>query len=355
MQLKVNAGAPFSLGVRLTGSQEQGLGPRVEGARRVPLGRRRASDMKLEAAGATRREESAPPTQPSIAPPTASKAQPSELPGIESPLAQLERAAPTLTYGLVGALAAVALGVGAWMTSGWGGQDVAWWISAFWFLATSTLLFCFSMALLITLSFTRRLRALAETAERLACSRAEVVPPRQHSDAVTSLAHSVATMAERITRLTTEIEQCLEEEQARVDELVRERTRGLARESDDLRRVLGDSKGLLSIDRDGRILGSASPALTGWLGSAPRAAHFWEYFEQASRGSGSRFESAWVRASRVAPADAALKGLPKSLAVEGRYFALDYKPVQDAGGNIERVLVVLSDITVPEPDPATPS
>lgn len=241
------------------------------------------------------------------------------------------------------------------MTSWWSGQGATSWVSAFWFLAISALLFCFSMALLITLSFTRRLRALAEAAERLACSSSEGLAPLQHRDAVTSLAHSVAKMSERITRLTSELEQCLEEEQARVDELVRERARGLARESDDLRRVLGDSKGLLSVDRDGRILGSASPALTAWLGSAPRAAHFWDYFERASSGSGSRFESAWVRASRVAPADAALRGLPRSLAAGGRYFALEYKPVQDAGGNIERVLVVLSDITVPEPDPATPS
>lgn len=180
------------------------------------------------------------------------------------------------------------------------------------------------------------------------------MPLMPRRDAVTSLAHSVTKMSERITRLTFELEQCLEEEQARVDELVRERTRGLARESDDLRRVLGESKGLFSVDRDGRIVGSVSPALTGWLGAAPRAARFWEYFERASSGSGSRFESAWAGLGRDAPGEASLKRLPKSLAVDGRYFALEYKPVQDPGGNLERVLVLVSDITIPDPDPATP-
>jgi HAMP domain-containing protein len=353
MQLKVNAGAPFRLGVRLTNSQEHG--PAEEVARRAPVGRRRVSDMKLEAAQGKRREESAPPTKPSIAPPTAAAFDAAEPLGAESPLGQLERAAPTLTYGLVVALAALALGVGASMTAWWRGQEVSWLASSLWFLAISTLLFSLSMALWITLSFTRRLRALADAAERLAYSKSEPLPLTPRRDAVMSLAQSVTKMSDRITRLTAEIEQCVEEEQARVDELVRERTRSLARESDDLRRVLGESKGLLSIDRDGRIVGSVSSALTAWLGAAPRAAHFWEYFERASSGSGSRFESAWAGVSRDVPGEATWKRLPKSLAVRGRYFALEYKPVQDAGGNLERVLVLVSDITIPDPDPATPS
>jgi hypothetical protein len=238
------------------------------------------------------------------------------------------------------------------MTAWWGGRGVTWLASTLWFLAISTLLFSLSMAFLSTLSFTRRLRALADAAERLAYAKAEPVPRR---DAVTSLAHSLTKISERITRLTSELEQCVEEEQARVDELVRERARGLARESDDLRRVLGESKGLLSIDREGRIVGSVSPALMGWLGAPPRAAHFWDYFEGASSGSGSKFESAWASVSRDTPGETSLKRLPKSLAVDGRYFSLEYKPVQDAGGNLERVLVLLSDITIPDPEPATPS
>jgi hypothetical protein len=353
LQLKVNAGAPFRLGVRLTDSQEQGLGPGAEGARRAPVGRRRVSDMKLEAVGGKRREESGPPTQPSIAPPKGELQEGSERLGVASPLGQLEGAAPTLTYGIVLALAAVALAVGASLTAWRGGQHVTWLASTMWFLAISTLLFSLSMALSITYSFARRLRALAHAAERLAYSKSEPAPLVRR-DAVTSLARSVAKMSDRITRLTAELEQCVEEEQARVDELVRERARGLARESDDLRRVLGESKGLLSIDRDGRIVGSVSPALTGWLGTPSRTAYFWEYFERASSGSGSRFESAWASVSRDMPGDASLKGLPKSLAVDGRYFALEYKPVRDAGGNLERVLVLLSDITIPDPDPATP-
>lgn len=249
------------------------------------------------------------------------------------------------------ALAAVALGVGALLAAWSGGRDVTWLASTLWFLAISTLLFSLLLALLITRSFTRRLRVLADAAEQLAYPKSEPSPAGPRADMVTSLAHSVGRMSERIARLTAEIEQCVEEEQARVDELVRERTRGLARESEDLRRVLGDSKGLLSIDRDGRIVGSASPALTGWLGAAPRAARFWEYFEQASSGAGSRFESAWARVVRDPSGEPNWKGLPKSLAVSGRYFALDYKPVQDAGGNLERVLLLLSDITMPDPSP----
>lgn len=355
MPLKRAPSAPFRPSVRLINSQGQGLVPRAEGVPGSHLGRRRPSDAKLEALGVKRRDESAPPTQPSIAPPSRSAhAEPLVL-ADETPLAQLERTAPTLTYGLVIALAAVALVVGA-LTATWsGGHDVSRVASRLWFLVVSTLLFSLSIALAVTLSLTRRLRALAAAAEQLAYWRSEPLPEAPRRDPVTSLAVSVTRMSERIARLTSEIEQCVEEEQARVDELVRERTRALARESDDLRRVLGESRALLSVDRDGRIVGSASPVLASWLGAAPRAARLWDYFEQASSGAGARFEEAWGRVLRELPGEPSLRRLPRSLAVGGRYFALEYKPVHDPGGNLERVLILLSDITIPDPDLATPS
>jgi hypothetical protein len=91
-----------------------------------------------------------------------------------------------------------------------------------------------------------------------------------------------------------------------------------------------------------------------WLGSMPRTGQFWEYIERASTGAGGRFESAWARAIGTAsPAD--LNAMPTSLVVGERHFALEYKSVVDGDGKLDRVLVLLSDVTVPAPDPATTS
>jgi HAMP domain-containing protein len=266
---------------------------------------------------------------------------------------QLERTAPTLTYRVVFALAGVALGLGALMITWSSGRQAVTGVgSTLWFVAVSTLIFSSLMAMVITLSFMRRLRVLSDAAFRLAQGKADapLEPPR---DPITSLALSVTKLSERGTELLRELEQCVEEEQARVDELVRERTRALARESDDYRRMLGDTKGLLTIDREGRVV-AQSVALESWLGTPPRAGQFWEYFDRASEGVGARFESAWARAV-AGSGELDLAGMPPSLTVGHRHFVLEYRGVLDGDGKLDRVLVLLSDVTIPEPDPATSS
>jgi HAMP domain-containing protein len=250
-------------------------------------------------------------------------------------------------------LAGVALGLGALMISWSNGRQAVTGVgSTLWLVAVSTLIFSALMAMVITLSFMRRLRVLSDMAFRLAQGKSEafVEPPR---DPLTSLALSVTKMSDRLAELLRELEQCVEEEQARVDELVRDRTRALARESDDYRRLLGETKAMLTIDRDGRVLGQPV-ALESWLGSAPRAGQFWEYFDRAALGVGPRFEAAWARATAISGAPD-LADMPASLTVGHRHLALEYKGVLDGEGKLDRVLVLLSDVTIPEPDPATTS
>jgi hypothetical protein len=294
-----------------------------------------------------RREESAPPTKPSIAPKAVSPLRNVEEPAFaeSSHLGRLERLTPTLTYSMVLVLAGVALGLGGLVTTS--SEGGATWLSrAPGLIAVSTLIFSLSMAVWITRSFARRLTSLAAAAERLARVKSHsYFFVGGNEDAVTSLARSLSTMSDRITQLSVELEQCVEEEQARVDQLVRERTRELAEEADDLRRVLGGAKGLVSVDRDGRILGQFSPVVALWLGAAPRSGYFWDYFDQAVRGVGPRFELAWNEAVGRSP-EPKLEGLPRNLAVGERYLALEYQAVRDAGGRLQRVLVLLSDISI---------
>ena len=347
LQLKQAVSAPFRLGVRLNDDHSKDFAATGEALPGSRLALRRLSERKLDAPTGKRRDESAPPTKPSIMPKAGSPLRSTGQPALaeDSPLGRLERMTPTLTYGMVLVLAGVALGLGGLVTTS-EGVGATWLSRAPGFIAASTLIFSLSMAVWITRSFARRLNALAVEAERLA-------RVKSHSyfisggteDAVTSLARSLSKLSGRITQLSSELEQCVEEEQARVDELVRERTRDLAEEADDLRRVLGNAKGLLSVDRDGRILGQLTPVVELWLGAAPRSGHFWDYFDQAVRGVGARFELAWDEAF-TRSAEPKLDALPRNLAVGDRYLALEYQAVRDAGGRLERVLVLLSDISM---------
>jgi hypothetical protein len=349
---KTAPSAPFRLSVRPNNTQaSEPVSPR-EGAPGSHLARRRGSDSRLEAVPGKRREESGPPTKPSIAPPSPRpNLRPSAL-GDSSPLLQLERAAPTLTYNVVIVLAAAALGIGALLAAWSGGRPGGIWSGTLLFLAVSTLIFSASMAMVITLSFTRRLRVLSEATWRLMQSRSEppLAPP--NGDALTLLAESVTRMAERIAELTGELELSLEEEQARVDDLVRERARTLAREAEDYRRMVGETKGLLTLDHEGRVVAQSS-LLEAWLGALPRSVQFWEYLERAALGMGPRFESAWSRAVREKAAEPDLTRMPTSLVVGERHLALEYKSVLDNQGKLDRVLVLVTDVSIPAPDPAT--
>jgi len=339
--------------VRSTNSQARGSASPRETAPGSHLARRRGSDARLEAVTGKRRDESGPPTKPSIAPPSPRPIRVRSPLGDASPLVQLERVPPTLTYGVVFGLAAVALALGAltalWSTGQKGSHGLA---GTLWFVSVSTLVFSSSMAALITLSFMRRLRVLAQAAWRLAEHKTDSAAEPQGGDAVGTLARSVTHMAERISILLAELEQCVEEEQARVDELVRERTRALALEAEDYRRMLGETKGLLTLDREGRVVAQSS-MLESWLGSMPRTGQFWEYFERASAGTGALFEDAWSRAIGARAENAQLSHMPTRLRVGERDFGLEYRAVHEPGGKLDRVLVVVSAVTAS--DPAMPA
>lgn len=305
--------------------------------------------------GTRARDESAPPTKPSIAPPSGSALRTPERPLLsESPLSPFHQPTPRLSYRMVLVLAGVALGFGG-LVAATHRHDPGSSVSSLpWLLAATTLIFSLSMAVVITLSFARRLDALARAARKVAFGRGQEPEPIE-SDAIASLAGSLTRLAERITELTAERERHSEQEQGRLDALVRERTRELGEENEDLRRVLGDTRGVLSVDAQGKVIGQLSSQLIPkWLGAAP-AHHvlFWDYFEQAAPGAGPRFQSAWAELAKT-PAELDVRRLPRTLAVGERYLSVEYRPVRDGSGSLRRMLVVLTDITIPEPDPATP-
>jgi hypothetical protein len=252
-------------------------------------------------------------------------------------------------------LAGAALGFGGLLAATHGSGSGGSLSSLPWLVAAITLIFSLSMAVVITLSFARRLDALAKAARRVAFGRAQVEADPSESDAIASLASSLTRLTERITELTAERERNSEQEQGRLDALVRERTRDLGEENEDLRRVLGDSKGVLSVDPQGKIIGQfSSQLIPKWLGAAPHEVLFWDYFEQAAPGAGARFQAAWSELLKAPGGELDLRRLPRTLAVGERYLSVEYRAVRDGSGTLRRMLVVLTDITIPEPDPATP-
>jgi hypothetical protein len=118
--------------------------------------------------------------------------------------------------------------------------------------------------------------------------------------------------------------------------------------------MVGETKGLLTLDREGRVVAQSS-LLEAWLGSMPRSVQFWDYLDKAALGMGARFESAWARAVAAQTSEPDLAGMPTSLDIGARHFALEYKRVLDGQGKLDRVLILLTDVTVPAPDPATTS
>jgi len=200
-------------------------------------------------------------------------------------------------------------------------------------------------------AFALRLEALAAEAQQKARPLLSSASATEHAgDPMHLITLCIGKMSDRIEALVREIEQRGEEEQGRVDALVRERTRQLGEEISDLRRLLGPSKAFLSIDAQGNIIGNSSSVVEGWLGPHPEHGHFWDYLDRDGAGVASRFEAAWRDMQRGLPSDIDLRRMPKSLAIGDRYLALEYQAVQSPDGKLERLLVVLSDITVPVPD-----
>jgi hypothetical protein len=221
-------------------------------------------------------------------------------------------------------------------------------------VATALALVVSSLALALALvrSFAARLGALVLEAQHRARAVPEAGTAEHASDPLTSLALCIGKMSDRMETLTRELEHRCDEERARVDVLVRERTRQLGEEIADLRRWLGPSKAFLSVDAQGNIVGHSSSVIEGWLGSQPERGHFWDYFDRGGAEVASRFEAAWRDMLRGVPSEIDLRRMPTSFAIGDRYVALEYQAVQAADGQLERLLVLLTDISAPAAAPS---
>ncbi len=200
----------------------------------------------------------------------------------------------------------------------------------------------------IARSFAGRLRAIATVAERVAAGdldQKSVHDPVQ--DEIGSLAHSFNTMLSRLKALIAEIQHNAELEQQRLEGLVQARTQELAVRNDDMRRVLENvEQGFLTIDRHAQMSVERSRIIETWLGAPPKSGCLWDYIENALPGKKEMLELSWGEVvDGFLPLELSLSQMPSRFEIAGRHLNVEYKPILDAQGNFERVLVVLSDLT----------
>ena len=144
--------------------------------------------------------------------------------------------------------------------------------------------------------------------------------------------------------------------QARTSEL-NERNADLQRVRDDLEVTLGQSKavlnaveqGLVVVDRQGMLTGTSSKRVADWFGSVPAGVAFAEWMGSKNPGFGEWFAIGWEDVvDGFMPMEVILDQLPGRLELDGRTYALEYRPMLRGDmtlDDVDRILIVLSDRT----------
>lgn len=201
----------------------------------------------------------------------------------------------------------------------------------------------------IALSLGKRLRAIAQVADAVAGGDLDQKPVDATGsyDEIGRMAAAFNSMLERIRSLVEHIRKSAAEERTRLESLVAERTQELDLRNADMRRVLDNvEQGFFTLDLEARMSRERSAILERWLGRAPESGKFAEYLTQVSASAGEWFSLAWDGViERLIPLDACLEQLPKRLQCGTRELQIEYRPVLDAKGDLERVLVMISDVT----------
>lgn len=204
-------------------------------------------------------------------------------------------------------------------------------------------------AFTIARSLARRLRAIAGAADAVAAGNLNQKPVSDpgRGDEISVMVTAFNAMLKQLRGLVEHIKLAAREEQARLEQLVLARTAELDARNDDMRRVLDNvGQGFLTLGLDGKMSRERSRILETWFGSAPASGSFVDYLAAVDAEAGHWFKVGFdAVAEDLLPVEVTLDQLPKRLALAGKYFELEYRPVLNAEGKLERVLLVLSDVT----------
>lgn len=203
-------------------------------------------------------------------------------------------------------------------------------------------------AWLIARSISSRIQLVANAATRVAAGALDepAVVDNQH-DEISVMADAFNTMVSQIRGLFERLERNAQQEQARLEAMVEERTIALKHRNDDMRLMLDNlNQGFLTIDRNGVMSRERSLALTRWLGPAPADCTLWDYIEQVAPGNRDLFEMGWEEVlDGMLPLDLTLEQMPASFSTNDRHFAVSYAPIGTQDASFTRMLVVITDVT----------
>jgi two-component system chemotaxis sensor kinase CheA len=204
------------------------------------------------------------------------------------------------------------------------------------------------LTLLIARSMTRRIEILSSAAAVVAAGDLEQKPLAAGArDEIGALTTSFNAMVERLRALIGQIRRNAQEEQTRLETLVSKRTAELASRNEDLRLVMDNvEQGFVTIDRAGVMSEERSRVVQEWFGAPQPGATLWSYLDQVDEGRGEILETGWSQVlDGFLPLDTALDQIAKRFENGGRHYTIAFRPIANAGGEFERALVVISDVT----------
>jgi two-component system chemotaxis sensor kinase CheA len=132
-----------------------------------------------------------------------------------------------------------------------------------------------------------------------------------------------------------------------LEKIVQSRTAELDERNKDMRLVLGHvGQGFLTIDRNGVMSNERSAIIDKWLGPADEDMTFADYLARSAPEIAAAFRFCWqeVIAGEML-LELTLYQMPRTFMLKGRHYELEYTPIVGAAGELEKVLLVISDVT----------
>lgn len=132
-----------------------------------------------------------------------------------------------------------------------------------------------------------------------------------------------------------------------LEKKVEERTAEIGERNRDMRAVLDNVRqGLVAIDGRARLASEHSSALEALLGPCTEGMTFGEYLGATAPQLGAWFDVCWESLTDgFLPLEVAIEQLPKRAVVGGRHLRFAYEPVLVDGETLEKLLVVVTDVT----------
>jgi two-component system chemotaxis sensor kinase CheA len=132
-----------------------------------------------------------------------------------------------------------------------------------------------------------------------------------------------------------------------LEKIVQARTAALDDRNRDMRLVLDHvGQGFLTINKNGVMSNERSAIIEKWLGRADENMTFADYLEQSVPEVAAAFRFCWqeVVAGEML-LELTLDQMPRRFKLKGHHYELEYTPILGASGDLEKVLLVISDVT----------